>query len=341
MSREALKLTAYYGERAQADGTFLADALAQVFARHRLRTSLVMRGIAGFGAKHQLRTDRLLTLSEDLPMASVAVDTPDRVRAALADIGRLGPRGLVTLEHARLWSPGDRPDLDGHVSTELTVYLGRQERVGRVPAYRAVTELLHARGIAGATTLLGVDGTLLGERRRARFFATNAGVPLMVIAVGDRDRIEPVLGELGSMLDRPLMTLEPVALCKRDGRPLAGPPAVPATPGRLQRLMVYASEQSRHGDRPQHQALVRELREAGAAGATTIRGIWGYHGDHKPHGDTVTQLRRRVPVVTIVVDTPERIRRWYPIVDRVTGQTGLVTSEQVAAHVGPPSQCLL
>jgi len=40
----------------------------------------------------------------------------------------------------------------------------------------AVTDLLHRRAIAGATVLLGVDGTSGGRRVRARFFARNADV---------------------------------------------------------------------------------------------------------------------------------------------------------------------
>jgi PII-like signaling protein len=98
-----------------------------------------------------------------------------------------------------------------------------------------------------------------------------------------------------------------------------------------QKLMVFASEQSHHAGRPLHRALVEELRRAGAAGATSVRGIWGYHGDHRPHGDRFWQLRRRVPVVTTIVDTPSRIRRWFDVVDRITDETGLVTSELVPA----------
>jgi PII-like signaling protein len=98
--------------------------------------------------------------------------------------------------------------------------------------------------------------------------------------------------------------------------------------------MVYCGEQSRGGPNhpgPLYVELVRALRAAGAAGATSLRGIWGYHGDHAPHGDSFLQLRRRVPVVTVIVDTPERIGRWFAIVDELTGETGLVTSEQVPA----------
>ena len=95
--------------------------------------------------------------------------------------------------------------------------------------------------------------------------------------------------------------------------------------------MVYCGEQSRHAQRPLYAELVRALREAGAAGATALRGIWGYHGDHAPHGDTFWQLRRRVPVVTVIVDTPERIAPLVRDRRRVTDESGLVTSELVPA----------
>ena len=34
-------------------------------------------------------------------------------------------------------------------------------------------------------------------------------------------------------------------------------------------------------------------------------------------------------MTTTLVDTPERIQRWFDIVDELTDQTGLVTSETV------------
>src|SRR6202012_2699734 len=102
-----------------------------------------------------------------------------------------------------------------HEETKLTIYLGRQERVYRVPAFMAVCDLLHRRGIAGATALLGVDGTAHGRRERAAFFSRNAATPMMVIAVGSGRRILRVLPELSGLLRRPLLTLEQVRLCKR------------------------------------------------------------------------------------------------------------------------------
>jgi PII-like signaling protein len=327
---DALKLTTYLGERDRAGDRFLADALGDLYARHRLRTSLVLRGVAGFGVKHHLHTDRLLTLSEDLPLVSVAVDGPARIEALLDEVVDLSGDGLITLERARFAGAAV-----AGVETKLTVYVGRGERAGGRPAHVAVVEALHRHGVAGASVLLGVDGTANGERRRARFLAANAGVPLMIVAVGAGERIAAALPELRALRPEPVLTVERVRVCKRDGRRLAAPEPVAGTdPSGLavwQKLMVYCGEQSRHGRRPLYLELVRALRAAGAAGATSLRGIWGYHGDHAPHGDRFLQLRRRVPVVTAIVDTPERIGRWFAIVDELTDETGLVTSEQVPA----------
>jgi PII-like signaling protein len=157
----------------------------------------------------------------------------------------------------------------------------------------------------------------------------------MVIAIGEGERIVEVLTELGAMLPRPLITLERVRVCKRDGQALTKPQHLPDSDpsglGVWQKLMVYSDEQARSGQRPLHPQLIRTLRAAGASGATSLRGVWGYQGDHQPRGDSFWQLRRRVPIVTVIVDTPQRIRRWFDLVDELTRETGLVTSEIVPA----------
>ena len=338
MNEDCLKLTTYFGERQRTENQFVADALLDLYGRKEVQTSVMLRGAEGFGLKHHLRTDRLLTLSEDLPLVSVAVDTRARIQALLDDVVSLKRHGLITLERARMLTgeilPVTLPE-ELHEATKLTIYVGRQEHVHRTPAFIAVCELLHKRGIAGATVLLGVDGTAHGVRRRARFFGRNMEVPTMIIAVGAGAEIARVLPELGGLLSRPLLTLERVTICKRDGQLLARPTALPATDEQglalWQKLMVYASEQAHHGRTPLHVALVRRLRESGASGATCLRGIWGFHGDHTPHGDRLLQLRRRVPIVTIIIDTPERIAESFQIVDDLTDEAGLVTSEMVPA----------
>ena len=344
MSTEAIKLTSYFGERHRTGGRFTADALLDLYGRHEIAASILLRGTEGFGLKHHLRTDRSLTLSEDLPLTTIAVDSRPRIESVLGPTLELNRTGLVTLERARLLDgeagltaeaalapgPGGLPG-----PGKLTVYLGRQERIHRVPAFVAVCDLLHRRGVDGATALLGVDGTAHGRRERARFFSRNAEVPMMVIAVGSGGRIAQVLPELGALLRRPLATMERVQVCKRDGQLLGPPDPLPGADEHgmalWRKLMVFSSEAAQHAGQPLHRALVRRLRTAGISGATTLRGIWGFHGDHAPHGDRVLQLGRHVPAVTIVIDSPGRIAAAFPIVDELTAEHGLVTAETIPA----------
>lgn len=96
--------------------------------------------------------------------------------------------------------------------------------------------------------------------------------------------------------------------------------------------MVYTSESELHDGEPIHRALIRRLRQSPAArGATAVRGVWGFHGDHEPHGDRFFQLGRQVPVVTIIVDTPDHIAQCFDIIDELTHEHGLVTTEMVPA----------
>ena len=370
MPEDALKLTTYLGERTRSDGALLADLLIDCYERHGVRTSALFRGVEGFGGKHRLRTQRLLTLSEDLPVVAVAVDVRERIERLLPEVRAIMQAGLLTLERADLLTTGEpslssaRTSADGSLALgaadgslasdaaggspatgppdvgeagelKLTVYVGRQERArtGR-PAHAAVVELLHRRGIAGATVLLGVDGTARGVRERGRFFARNAQVPLMIISVGDRDRVTAALPELTALLTDPLITVERVQVCKRDGVLLAEPTATSTTTPNgqldgLRKLTVYVGGQAQHQGRAIYSGLIRRLRAEGAAGATALRGLWGYHGDHEPHGERFWSVRRHAPILTVLIDTAENTRRWFEVVDQMTEQTGLVTCERI------------
>lgn len=339
MIEDSLKLTAYFGERERVGKRFLADELLDLFGSEEVATSILLRGISGFGLRHHLRTDQSLTLSEDPPVIAIAVDTSRRMEKVVEKVVDLRPRGVLTLERSLLVRNSiGRPDLPEELTeaTKLTIYLGRHERVTRGPAFIAVCDLLRRRGIAGASVFVGVDGTVHGQRQRGRFFDRNVEVPTMIIAVGSGSRIEEVLPELETLLKRPLITVERVRVCKRDGELIERPHALPNVDGSglglWQKMMVYTSESDLHEGEPIHRELVRRLRMSPVArGATVLRGIWGFHGDHDPHGDRMLQLGRRVPVATIVVDTPEHIAQCFDIVDELTAQRGLVTTEMVPA----------
>lgn len=328
-----LKLTAYFAERSRHEHRFVADALLDLYGGSDIAVSVMLRGISSFGPHHHLRTDETLTASEDPPIAIAAVDAADKISALAEQTVDLIPRGLITLERAQLIRR-ESPAPTVTDTCKLTVYVGRHHRVGGVPAYRAVCALLHGHGFAATTVLLGVDGTVHGDRRRAAFFSRNTEVPLMIVGLGTGAQVNAVLGELTDVFENPLLTVERAQLCKRGGQLLTRPAELPATDaeGRplWQKLMIHTSETAHHDGVPIHRAIVRSLLESNVAGgATVLRGIWGYSDDGKPHGDKLFQLGRQVPVTTIVVDTPARISASFEIIDEITREHGVVSAEMV------------
>jgi PII-like signaling protein len=339
VNEPGIKLTTYFSERDRVGEQFLADALFDVYEHHRIHTSVLLRGVEGFGQHHSIQTDRLLTLSENLPAVSIAIDTRERIEHAVPEMLKVTNHGLVSLERAQVIT-GDSltalelPDDDSR-AVKLTVYGGRSVRAAGQTGYVTAIDLLRQSGAAGASVLLAVDGTLHGERQRARFFARNANVPLMLLAMGDGKTIRKAVPGIAGLLDDAVATVERVQICKSDGTTLSEPHLVPETdPSGLpiwQKLMIHSYEQAKVGGHPLHRVLVRRLREAGAAGATVLRGVRGFYGDHEPFADRLLSLRRNVPVHVVVVDTPSNMGRWWPIIDEATSQAGLVTNELVPA----------
>jgi uncharacterized protein len=73
----------------------------------------VFHGIEGFGGSSVVHTSRLLSLSEDLPVAVVIVDTEERVRDFLPQLEELLTRGLAVLDEChvvRFSEPSANPD---------------------------------------------------------------------------------------------------------------------------------------------------------------------------------------------------------------------------------------
>ncbi len=105
------RLTIFIGESDRVGHTPLATEIVQRAHAGGLAGASVFRGVEGYGASNHIHTTRLLSLSDDLPVAVVIVDTEERVRAFLADLDELITEGLVILD-----------------DVEVVKYVGRSRR---------------------------------------------------------------------------------------------------------------------------------------------------------------------------------------------------------------------
>jgi PII-like signaling protein len=94
----AVRLTIFVGEDDQWHHKPLYHEIVHRAHQAGLAGASVLRGVEGYGASSRIHTTRLLSLSEDLPMAIVIVDQEDRIRAFLPQLDELVTEGLVIID---------------------------------------------------------------------------------------------------------------------------------------------------------------------------------------------------------------------------------------------------
>jgi len=103
------RLTIFVGESDRHGHTPLATEIVQRAHTVGLAGASVFRGVEGYGASNHIHTTRILSLSDDLPMAIVIVDADEPIRAFLDDLDDLITEGLVIVEDVEVVKYVGRP----------------------------------------------------------------------------------------------------------------------------------------------------------------------------------------------------------------------------------------
>lgn len=118
LTGRALRLTVFTGENDTWRHKPLFTEIVHRAHAAGLAGASVFRGCEGFGASSLIHTSRLLSLSEDLPVAVVIIDAEDRIRAFLPQLDEIAGEGLVVLDEVEVIRYAGRGDADSPDSAD-------------------------------------------------------------------------------------------------------------------------------------------------------------------------------------------------------------------------------
>ena len=98
----------HIGESDKWHGKPLHEAIVEMLRKDGFSGATVLRGVAGYGSSSVYHTDKLLRLSQDLPLIVEVVEYADRIEKILPRLDEMVGGGLITLEKVRviLYRPG-------------------------------------------------------------------------------------------------------------------------------------------------------------------------------------------------------------------------------------------
>jgi uncharacterized protein len=92
----------HIGESDRWRGKPLYEAIVQLLRQEQFSGATVLRGVGGFGSSSVYHTDKVLRLSQDLPIVVETVESHERIEQILPRLDEMIGGGLVTLEKVRV-----------------------------------------------------------------------------------------------------------------------------------------------------------------------------------------------------------------------------------------------
>jgi uncharacterized protein len=92
----------HIGESDKWHGKPLHEAIVGLLRKEGFSGATVLRGVGGYGGSSVYHTDKLLRLSQDLPIIVEVIETQERIDQILPRMDEMVEGGLITLEKVRV-----------------------------------------------------------------------------------------------------------------------------------------------------------------------------------------------------------------------------------------------
>jgi PII-like signaling protein len=216
---------------------------------------------------------------------------------------------------------------------KVTIYVGEDHQYHGASVYAAILDYLFFREVSGANVMRGIAGFGADHHlHTTRILVLTENMPIKIEFIESPEKVEELLPKLHEMAGTGLIEIQDTFVAKTSETAAAhrheetGPPL--KREGKAKLMRIYIGENDKWRDKPLYKALVECMRANDIAGVTVYQGILGYGANRRIHEQKTLNLSHDHPIILSVVDTEEKLRAFFPILDQMV-QQGLVVLSNV------------
>ncbi len=213
---------------------------------------------------------------------------------------------------------------------KVTVYVIEGQTYHGTACYAAILDYLFFRGISDATVTRGIAGFGTDHKlHTSRLVDLADKMPIKIEFIESPDRVQELLPKLAEIASEGLIDVHDTTVIRPSPPGNKEQREVPATKleAHAKMMRIFIGEHDRWNGKPLHEALVQALRANDIAGVTVYRGILGYGANRRIHKDSTLNLSHDAPILLTVVDTEQKLRAFFPVLDQMVKQGLVVLSD--------------
>jgi uncharacterized protein len=99
------------------------------------------------------------------------------------------------------------------------------------------------------------------------------------------------------------------------------------------RIRIFIGEAQEWHGQPLYRAILAQVQQHGAHGATILRGIEGFGPQHHLSTERLPDISENLPLIIEIVESNEQAEKLLPVLDQIV-QQGMITVTPVEIIVG-------
>lgn len=222
--------------------------------------------------------------------------------------------------------------LNSGPAKKVTIYVGEDHQYHGHSLYSAILDFLFYRGISGANVVRGIAGFGADHHlHTTRIERLTENLPIRIEFIEAPEKVAEVLPKLHEMAGSGLIEIQDTTILKPSATSKAAPQAAaPAlrSEAKAKLMRIFVGENDKWHDKPLYKALVESMRANDIAGVTVYQGILGYGANRRIHKEKTLSLSHDHPIMLTVIESEEKLRAYFPILDGMV-QQGLVVLSDV------------